>query len=265
MNRIFPTRDELTNLFERHQGAIESHGWQVRLRDRFGYFPSARWYEGILDRLVTSETTWLDVGGGKTIIPTNPALAKELVLRSKKTVGVDPSENIHANNVVHERHQAFVEDFQTKQSFDLITLRMVAEHVSDPDACIAALSRLISPGGYLVVLTPNRWSPVSLAASLIPNRFHSLFVGILDGRDGGDVFPTYYLLNTRKSLRKCLSKGGFKELEFRYLDNCSLFYRYSVLSHCELRFGYLLRRLGLQYPENELLGVYEKVSNEPLV
>jgi SAM-dependent methyltransferase len=42
--------------------------------------------------------------------------------------------------------------------FDLITLTDVLEHLEDPVACLRALRERLSPGGLLVVSTPNRRS-----------------------------------------------------------------------------------------------------------
>lgn len=42
--------------------------------------------------------------------------------------------------------------------FDLITLTDVLEHLEDPRRCLAALAERLSPGGLLVISTPNRRS-----------------------------------------------------------------------------------------------------------
>src|SRR5205823_1821215 len=100
-------------------------GWGVRRRQRFGFFTPDDHYEALVRRLVRPGTRWLDVGGGSSVFPHNPALARELAVTAGLLVGVDPSDNIHANPFVHERQQCLIEDYQTLHQFDLSTFRMV--------------------------------------------------------------------------------------------------------------------------------------------
>ena len=74
-------------------------------------------------------------------------MAQLLAKRCKVLVGLDPSDNIDENPLIHERFKGLLEDYHTDRRFDLVTLRMVAEHISNPSAAVAALSRLCSPGG----------------------------------------------------------------------------------------------------------------------
>ena len=130
--------------------------WSPRRRFRFQYYLPADVYETLVSTLVPTGGAWIDVGGGHDIFPENPRLAQTLAQRAGLVVGVDPSDNILRNPFVHERHQALIEDFVTDQQFDLATLRMVVEHVVNPPVVVAALRKLIRPGGYVVILTVNR-------------------------------------------------------------------------------------------------------------
>jgi len=255
----YPTERDLDSLFRRHSGDPMENGWRVRMRYRFRYHKPGSWYQAVVDRLVTGESHWLEVGGGKTVFPENRDLSRELAERSKLLVGVDPSGNILQNYLVDERHQLMIEDYKTEKRFDLITLHMVAEHIEQPEGVVDALARLAKPDGYVVVYTPNKWAFMSIMARLIPNRFHAFFARLIaPGRKDEDVFPTRFKMNTRKQLRTQFEKVGFREVVFAYLDDCVVMRRFRITYFLELFVWKLLRLLKVGFPENNLLGVYQK-------
>ena len=261
VNMTLPSEQDLAALFQRCSGDPASHGWRVRMRHWFGYYATQAWYEAVVDRLVTENSKWIDVGGGKSVFPYNVKLSEELAGRCELLVGVDPSDNINENTVVHQRVQSTIEDFHSEHLFDVATLRMVAEHIESPEPAVESLARLIKPGGHVVIITPHRWSPVSMVASLTPNRWHSFFTHLLWKTKDEDVFPTCYKMNTRKRLQKLFGDHGFQEVGFRHLANCATFHRFRLTCFGELCLWRCLRSLGLHYPENDLLGVYQRVED----
>jgi hypothetical protein len=69
---------------------------------------------------------------------------------------------------------------------------------------------VLKNGGYLRIRMPNRWGYAALAASLIPNKFHSKVTSVVqDGRKEEDVFPTLYQCNSISKLRGAMQKIGF--------------------------------------------------------
>ena len=93
-------------------------------------------------------------------------------------------------------------------SFDLIVSRMVFEHLPDAAATAAELTRVLKPGGWLAVVTPNKWGYVALASRMVPNRLHAqVLQSVQPGRKGEDVFPTHYRLNTLGDLRRQFEPG----------------------------------------------------------
>lgn len=259
MTITLPSEQELEALFRRHHGDPLSQGWRVRMHHRFGYYAAGKWYEAVVDQLVHAGCTWIDVGGGRSIFPHNPELSKELASRCELLVGVDPSDNIHENTLVHQRVQSSIEDFRSESLFDLATLRMVAEHIPSPKLVAESLARLIKPGGHVVIYTPNRWSPLPMAATLIPNRWHNFFTHLLWDTEETDVFPTCYAMNTRSRLRAVFHEHGFAEAAFRHLSNCATFQRFRLTCFGELCLWRVLRCCHITYPENSLLGVYERL------
>ena len=63
-------------------------------------------------------------------------------------VAVDPSDNVRRNPYANERVHSLLEDYHTDRTFQVATLRMVAEHVTDPHRLVQALHRLLRPVGH---------------------------------------------------------------------------------------------------------------------
>lgn len=76
--------------------------------------------------------------------------------------------------------------------------------------------------------------------------------------DDKDTFPVTYKMNTHRTLTRLLDAGGFDEAGFWYLDDCRSFQRFGSLHLMELTLWSILRRIGVRYPENCLLGVYRR-------
>lgn len=72
-----------------------------------------------------------------------------------KTVGIEPSEK--AKNIAKNKGVSFVENLSEldSNSFDVITMWHVLEHVPDLEYQIAELKRLIKANGTIIVAVPN--------------------------------------------------------------------------------------------------------------
>lgn len=251
------TPEHLQELFDRKYDMV---GWGPGQRRKFGYFNPDDIYEATIDSLVTTDTEWLDVGCGRDVFPSNFQLAKTLSERCRCLVGLDPSDNIDENPLLHERFKGMIDDYHTDRRFDLITLRMVAEHIQDPAATAASLSRLCNPGGRVVIYTVNKWSPVTLVSAAVPFQLHHSFKKVIWQTEEKDTFPTEYRMNTRRDLIRIFAAAGFQEAQFHYLDDCRSLARWRWTNLFELVFWKGLHRLGLHYPEVCLLGIYRKVA-----
>jgi len=160
--------------------------------------------------------------------------------RAAKVTGIDVDEEAGSNPSLDAFH--LIEDHRTwpveDESIDLAVSSYVLEHVEDPARFFSECHRVLKPGGHLCLQTPNRYSYVSMAASLIPNRFHAgVTAKVQDSRRSDDVFPTYYRCNTKRSILRTMRRAGFDvtvlrhEAEPAYLRFSSIAYRLGVLVH----------------------------------
>lgn len=256
------TEAELARVFQERFPNLQAVGWNPRLRRRFHYFTPDEYYEAMVARLVTENCTWLDVGCGHHIFPSNLALATRLTQQCTLVVGVDPDETIAKNTLVHERYCQPIEQFSHPQQFDVVTSRMVVEHIEFPNRALAALSRLTKPRGKVVLYTVNRWSVVPILTKLIPFNLHHPIKKFLWNTEEEDTFPVFYRMNTRRTLQRLFTAHGFREWHFSYVDDCRTFARFRATLQLELTLWAGLHRLGIRYPENCLLGVYEKIGSD---
>lgn len=258
---IHPRPEQLLETFNEKYGTGENLGWSPALRLRQGYFSADDFYEHLMSRLVSDNCNWIDVGCGRDIFPSNYKLAKKLADRAEHLLGIDPDDNIHQNDLLTERHQGFIENCTTPLKFDVISLRMVAEHIEDADGAVRKIAELCNDGAVVVIYTPWKYAPMSLAASLVPFRFHNRLKRLIWDTEPEDTFPTQYKMNTRTDLATLFSKYGFAESYFSRVDDCSVFTRFRVLNRVEIAIRNLFLRLHIPYPEHCLLGCYRKTSD----
>jgi len=253
-----PSRDELDAVFRDKYGDLNTAGWSPRRNRRFNYFQPSDVYEAAVKKAVFERCAWLDVGGGSTIFPQNAGLARTLASRAARVVAVDPSDNVLENRFVHERVQKLLDHYESAEPFDLATFRMVVEHVADPDRLMAALARLVRPGGTAIVFTVNLWSPITIVSRFSPFQFHHFVKKILWNVEEHDTFPVEYKMNSRETLARLFERHGFREAAFAYLDDLATFGGRKYLNYVELLSWRALRSVGLRYPENCLLGIYRR-------
>jgi SAM-dependent methyltransferase len=241
-------------------GPAESRGWGPRLRERFGYSRPGDWYEAMLFALVGPETEWLDIGCGRNVLPIDPDGARHLASRCRRLVGVDPSENVMENPLLHERAQCQIEEYQSASQFDLVTMRMVAEHIADPISLMQCLSRLVRPGGHVLLYTVARFSPAAVAAAVTPMAVHHGVKRLLWRSEQRDTFRVAYRMNTRGALRRLFTTADFVEEDFRYLDDCCALAQWKWPSVVELAIWKAFHTFRIPYPERNIVALFRKRS-----
>ena len=253
-----PSHDELMAIYDVKYFRFGEPGWGPRMRLSFGHFTPDDYYEALVARLIKPGALWADVGCGRDIFPSHPDLARELCDRSEYVLGIDPDDNVQENEFISEAFQGLVEDCKSSRLFDVITLRMVAEHVTDPDRVMRNLAKMLKPGGRLVIYTPYKWAPMSLIATIVPFKWHNPLKRIIWQSESRDTFPTAYKLNTRQDLAEHTSRYGLGEIFYEFLDDCRVTNRFRALNWLELQACAALNAIGWHYPERCILAVYEK-------
>lgn len=158
----------------------------------------------ILDRIKANDRV-LDLGAGAGIV--EHMNFKGLV---SDVCGVDLDPRVVDNPMLDEGRIADAGRIPYENScFDLVFADNVMEHISDPAAVLAEISRVLKPGGRFLFKTPNRTHYMPLIARLTPHRFHQ-FVNRLRGRAEADTFPTEYRFNTRRHVFGLASSAGFE-------------------------------------------------------
>ena len=209
-------------------------------------------YEAVLRRYVTPATRWLDLGCGRHLLPPwRQQEERELIGRAHSVVGIDLDfESLLDNGSITDRCQSSVVDLPfASESFSLVTANMVVEHLDDPAVMLRELHRVLALGGRLIFHTPNAQAFPTAVARRIPDGIKRTLAYWLDGREGKDVFPTYYRANEPEQIREFAAATGFEVTELNLLSTTAVFALVAPLAAVELLWIRSLRhssRAGLR-------------------
>jgi SAM-dependent methyltransferase len=168
-----------------------------------------------------SDPVVLDFGAGRGLWASSPvAIHRRLLdlrLLAGRVIGVDVDDAVRDNPLLDEVHVlAPGEPLPfASGSIDLIVSDHTFEHVADAEAVASELRRVLRPGGWICARTPNKWGYIAVAARLVPNRLHRRVLHrVQPDRRDCDVFPTAYLLNTRRALRTHFPADEFRHIVY---------------------------------------------------
>jgi SAM-dependent methyltransferase len=205
--------------------------WQRVVRECLGtaWKHPQRRYEETITAMVSPGDVVVDLGCGRDM-PLRGVLPT-----SVRYVGVDRVGGVRAD----------LENLPlADRCADLAVSKSVLEHLEAPEKFFAEVCRVLKPGRALVVLTPNFWDPASLAAWIIPNRWHGPIVRYAEGRDERDTFPTFYRANTPQTLcRLCRRHGLLPERIEIWNQYPSILHRWPILLRIGCRWAQFLDRV----------------------
>jgi SAM-dependent methyltransferase len=106
--------------------------------------------------------------------------------------------------------------------FDVVCSIMVLEHVENPQAFLAEVSRVLKPGGRFIGHTISAAHYVTWlrrGLGLFPHSWNQQLVERLYGRQCVDTFPAWYRLNSERAIRNNCSQTGLRLAQLRrYAD-----------------------------------------------
>jgi SAM-dependent methyltransferase len=194
-------------------------------------------YEDALRELVTPSTVWLDIGCGHQVLPEWRFNAeRELVSRASYVAGID------ADSTSTVKHRTigciWVGDVQhlpfPNDSFTLITANMVVEHLANPHRVFAEIRRVLVPGGTFLFHTPNLNGYITAVNKHLPDSIKKLAAKVLNGRDPGDVYPTFYRCNDEESIIHAAGVTGLEVERVLHIPSTATFVKILPIAALEL-------------------------------
>ena len=201
---------ELVELYERMADVEYEDTQNTRLLQMRSVLDAAR-------RVCPTAHRWLDIGAGAGL------LVSEVRRQGMQATGVEPSRSlVEAGRRLHgvELQQGvFPHPALSGQTFDVILLIDVIEHVANPVALLRACRDALSPAGRIVVVTPDVGSRLARLLGHRWSHFRLAHVG-------------YF---TRRTLSHCAKAAGLLPLKW---ERARWFFEA----------GYLAVRLGAYFP-----------------
>ena len=224
--------------------------WAENLFRKF--FPDYRhrWeiYNEVLRESVTKDTVWLDIGCG-----TNGHVA-EFGRVARNATGIDIVDNRNRADAPFLRADLRRIPLPSL-SADLVTLRMVTEHLERIPDDFLEIDRLLAPGGTLLLLTTNCWSPIIILPRLLPFRVKRWVIAKLFNVPDNDVLPTYHRFNSAGKMARGvfnLKLSSLRFLEQVPFDSSFLTFIFGIW-YCATKPG------PFRYFRSNLLAVFHKI------
>ena len=171
-------------------------------------------YAKLVSEHLSPQTVWLDAGCGSRLLEDDmDQLETWLVTRCKSIFGMDLSVTSN-RNIKSLLHGSLYDLPFNDNSLDLITCRMVVEHLDHPKEAFRELARCLRPRGALIVMTPNLLNYAifgnAVATKLLPEKLRLHIVHASDSRADEDIFPVRYKANTMRRLVRLLNDSGLQ-------------------------------------------------------
>lgn len=209
---------------------------------------------------------WLDLGCGHDFLPDwmEPE-ARSLDLGNWSATGIDlDATSIRRHRLLRHRVIGNVQRLPFADGhFNLVTANMVLEHVEWPHELFAELTRVLAPGGVLLLHTPNVRGYTTTLTRLVPDSLLKPLAAVLLGRQPEDVYPTFYRLNAEEDLRDAGRSSGLEMDACVHVNSSPQFMRVPPLMLLELLLIRTLRGPSLESRRACLLASFRKPLRAP--
>lgn len=171
-------------------------------------------YASLVSEHLSTDTVWLDAGCGSRLLENDmDPLEDWLAAHCKSIFGMDLAATSNRSIKALVRGSLYHIPFPDN-SLDLITCRMVVEHLDRPADAFRELARCLRPGGALVVMTPNLLNYAIfgnlVATKVMPEKLRLRIVHESDSRADEDIFPVRYKANSMRRLVHLFSACGLQ-------------------------------------------------------
>ncbi|MCX6135048.1 MAG: class I SAM-dependent methyltransferase [Ignavibacteriales bacterium] len=172
-----------------------------------GYRHRYEVYNELVSGELSSDKVWVDVGCGCN---ENVAVYGT---KTKLAVGLDAM--IHPELANAPFIQASLRSIPLRSGCaDIVTLRMVVEHLEKIPGDFEEIERILKPGGKMVVLTTNSLSPLVFFPGLLPYRLKEGLIRKTFHTAAEDVFPTFHRCNTPGAMKNGIGELRLSTLQF---------------------------------------------------
>ena len=180
-------------------------------------------------------------------MPQRCAEEAALVASAREAVGADPcADSLARHATLKHKVLASAEALPfADASFDLVTANMVMEHLPDPLRSLREIARVLRPGGRLIAHTPNFDYPLMRLLPMMPQSLKDALASLMEGRAGGDVFPTFYRFNRCRDIEPACRNAGFASVQIDTIESAPITWRLGPLAAGELAMMRLLRQPSL--------------------
>ena len=237
--------------------------WMVRNRIAPALRYSQYAYEDILKLYVHVDSRWIDLGCGKSILPSWRAEEeKRLVKKCKVVVGIDYRlDSLTAHSSISRKVRGDIARLPfMNASFDLATANMVVEHLDEPRQQLCEINRILRPEGVLLFHTPNTLDYGTIMARLAPDWLKRKLIQLLEGRQEEDVFKTYYRANSERRITELARFSGFEIVRIETVATDAVFAMIPPLFWVELIWIRLLMTKPMRSLRGNIIAVLRKSS-----
>lgn len=170
-------------------------------------------YRKILKQIPGNKLKALDIGGGTGTLLDSLIKADKRIDHTQ-VVDIDTKAKLIAESKGHHYYNGTIESFPGNETYDVILMLNLIEHVADPKEVIKKASSLLSNNGVIIIKTPNY---KSLDASLFKKTYW-----------GGLHCPRHWILFTKKSFQKLSNDCGLETWHFSFTQGAP-FWSFSML------------------------------------